>query len=152
MLQRIRKLFGEPKKAVDRPDLTPMELPINYQRPESLEEAMRRLIRSEGLAAFAQSRGKETFEEAEDFDVDDDSEFDSRPTQFEEVFDEETGRHVLPGEKAIMDKARADFDSYVNKKRAASRRSKIKQQKMEELHEKEPKVGTPTAAGPEAKN
>lgn len=54
------------------PDDTPMALPIGFERPESLDEKIMRMIRSRELAAAAEAAGSETLEEAEDFDVGDD--------------------------------------------------------------------------------
>jgi hypothetical protein len=54
------------------PDPTPMAPPVGYKRQPTLVEQIRNMIRSEKLAAEAQSAGFETFEEADDFDVEDD--------------------------------------------------------------------------------
>jgi len=62
----------------------PIAPPLGYKKQPTLAEQMRAMIRSEALRVAAQESGHETFEEADDFDVDDD--FD--PTSpFEEVFD-----------------------------------------------------------------
>lgn len=52
-------------------DNTPIEIPLGWRKPESLTEQMRRLIRTE-MSIRAQDQGFETFEEADDFDVDED--------------------------------------------------------------------------------
>lgn len=52
------------------PDPHPMEVPAGFKRPESLESMMRRFIRNE-VSQQASARGHETFEEAMDFNVDD---------------------------------------------------------------------------------
>jgi len=51
-------------------DPTPVAIPVGANRPESLQETMRRLVRNE-LSAAASSAGLETFEESIDFDIDD---------------------------------------------------------------------------------
>lgn len=45
-------------------------LPVGYRRPPTLEERMRQMIRG-SMSLKAQEEGFETFEEANDFDVDD---------------------------------------------------------------------------------
>lgn len=53
------------------PDPTPVEIPVGFSRPESLQDQIKRLIRTE-LSMDAQAGGFESFEEADDFDVGDD--------------------------------------------------------------------------------
>lgn len=54
------------------PDPTPLELPIDSTRPLSLREEMRRFIREE-FSRHATDDGYESFEESNDFDLDDES-------------------------------------------------------------------------------
>lgn len=54
------------------PDATPMAPPIGYKKQPSMVEIVRNMVRSERLAAELAAQGQETFEEADDFDVDDD--------------------------------------------------------------------------------
>lgn len=58
-----RKEFGDP---------VPIAPPVGMTRPLTTEERFRRIIRSEHMARLAEAAGVDTFEEAEDFDVDDD--------------------------------------------------------------------------------
>lgn len=60
----------------ENPDPTPIEVPLHLRRPFSLQEEMRRMIREE-MSRAAVSKGAESFEEADDFDVDDDEELKS---------------------------------------------------------------------------
>lgn len=53
------------------PDPTPMAWPAGVRRPETLTEQIRRLVRLE-VSQAAAAQGMETFEESDDFDVDDD--------------------------------------------------------------------------------
>lgn len=53
------------------PDPTPVSLPHGWERPLSLHEQIKRFIRSE-MSQQAQLAGEETFEEADDFEVDED--------------------------------------------------------------------------------
>lgn len=53
------------------PDDTPLELPLKFRRPPSLQEQIKAMVRSE-LSQAASDHGMESFEEADDFDVADD--------------------------------------------------------------------------------
>lgn len=76
------------------PDPTPLTIPSGFRRPETLQEQVARLVRG-AMSRRAEEEGFETFEDSEDFDVDED--FDPR-TPFEEVFDPLLGRGVTPQE------------------------------------------------------
>lgn len=78
------------------PDPTPLSLPSGFRRPETLQEQVRRLVRTQ-LSQAAAEQGEETFEESEDFDVDDD--FDPS-TPFEVFFDPALNREVSADEFA----------------------------------------------------
>lgn len=52
-------------------DPTPCEVPTGFHRPPSLQERIKMLVRSENLRLAAEAAGNETFEEANDFDIDD---------------------------------------------------------------------------------
>jgi len=68
------------------PNGVPIELSLNQAEPESIDDRMRRLIRSEKLQDELKNVGMETFEDADDFDVDEDPIFRS-PYEMEEDFD-----------------------------------------------------------------
>lgn len=53
-------------------DPTPMEPPLGYNPQPSLAEQMRMMIESERLRLAAEAAGYETFEEADDFDMEED--------------------------------------------------------------------------------
>lgn len=53
------------------PDPTPVEVPIGFRRPLTLQEEIMRFVRRE-MSQIAEQQGFETFEESDDFDVDDD--------------------------------------------------------------------------------
>jgi len=78
-------------------DSTPMAVPIGMKRPESLVDQMRSMIRRE-LSEAAAQHGRETFEEANDFEVDDDP--DDPTTPWEHAADADDR---MPGE---LDEAR----------------------------------------------
>lgn len=68
----------------ERPDPTPMAPPVGYKRQPTMAEIIRQQIQSQRLADEARAMGKETWEEADDFDIGDDYD----PTSpWEEQFD-----------------------------------------------------------------
>lgn len=71
-------------------DPAPLAIPGNVRIPETLAQTVQRLVRT-SVSAYAASRGAETFEEAEDFDVDD--EFDPT-TPYEVFFDHVLGKEI----------------------------------------------------------
>lgn len=68
-------------------DPTPMEVPVGYKRPPTLQEQVQRLVAGE-LSRVASSRGRESFEEADDFAVGDDVD----PVSPHELVDEQQDR------------------------------------------------------------
>lgn len=102
-------------------DQTPVEWPVGVSVPESMEQKIARMVRV-GVSQFAQENGAETFDEADDFDVDDpealpdstheldddqlriaaDMEAVRRiPPQFREAFERETARRRERMEREI---------------------------------------------------
>lgn len=53
------------------PDPRPLEIPAGFKKPESITDIIQRLVRTQ-LSQRAQEEGNETWEEANDFDMDDD--------------------------------------------------------------------------------
>lgn len=69
--EQIRAFLSEDgRKEIGDP--VPVAPPVGMTRPMTTEERFRRIIRSEHLARIAEAQGADTFEEAEDFDVEDD--------------------------------------------------------------------------------
>lgn len=64
-VQEISKRFFEPF------DPKPVAIPVGFKRPPTLQEQIQQMIRTQ-ISAQAAMNGQESFEEAEDFDVDDD--------------------------------------------------------------------------------
>lgn len=52
------------------PDPTPVEVPVRFRGVPSLQDDIRRMVRAE-ISRAASEQGFESFEEADDFDVDD---------------------------------------------------------------------------------
>ena len=76
-------------------DAKPVEIPAGFKRPETTDEIIRRLVRVQ-LSEVAGRAGEETFEEANDFDVEDET-FEPG-TPYEAVFDPILGRDITPAE------------------------------------------------------
>lgn len=68
--------------------------PVGMTRPLTTEERFRRIIRSEHLARIADAQGADTFEEAEDFDIEDDPQ--PPLTAYEEALLEPPARPQAP--------------------------------------------------------
>lgn len=73
-------------------DQTPLEMPMQWHRPPTLEEQIKSFVRRE-LSMRADQAGQETFQEADDFDIDDDPIDPSSPWELH--FDQE---HYTPEE------------------------------------------------------
>ncbi|MEM2002530.1 MAG: hypothetical protein QXT77_07805 [Candidatus Methanomethylicaceae archaeon] len=79
------------------PDQTPIEVPLDFSRPLTLQEEIRRFLRIEA-SYVAENAGFETFEEADDFDVDDEEVEFVSPYEILEMSDEQSfGRESIEG-------------------------------------------------------
>lgn len=67
--------------------LDPNPVAVTIDAPESVEEKVKRLIRQDRLLRMAEAEEYETFEEADDFDLDDDEELRSPYEIFEQFND-----------------------------------------------------------------
>lgn len=82
----------------ETPDPFPMEVPLHLQAGPSLSDTVRRLIQGE-LSKIADDSGYETFEEADDFDIEDDP---ADPhTPYEAVFDPPLPQEPDPGKTSV---------------------------------------------------
>lgn len=88
---QLEKVVRLDERGREIPDPTPVEMPLNFKRPETIQEMIRRLVNVQN----SDELGAETWEEANDFDVDDDVDFN---TEYEEEFDPLLGRSVTPRE------------------------------------------------------
>lgn len=80
-------------------DPTPLAPPIGYKKHPSMVEIVRDMVRSEKLAQAARESGAETFEESEDFDVDDEPELMRSP--WENDFDPPLETLLQAGREAL---------------------------------------------------
>lgn len=86
-------------------DPTPMAPPIGWKPQPSMIENIRNMVRSELLARAAEADGKETFEEADDFDIEDDPADPNSP--WENEFDPPVREIMEAGRRAIAEKQAA---------------------------------------------
>lgn len=70
------------------PDPTPVEVPVGFRRPETIQEMVARAIHTHEWQKRMQSRGMETPYEADDFDVADDVELPLSPYELREMQEE----------------------------------------------------------------
>lgn len=84
------------KHGRELPDNTPLALPAGFTPPETLAEQIQRLVRT-NVSQSAEKHDQETFEEADDFDIEDDEDFDAS-SPFEQHFDPVIGRDVTAHE------------------------------------------------------
>lgn len=76
---------GQDQLGRELPDPVPMAPPVGYRAPPTLADMIRRMVRSEAMLMASEAEEFDTFEEAEDFDIEDDP-VDPR-TPYEAVFD-----------------------------------------------------------------
>lgn len=62
-------------------DTTPVEVPLKLRRPLNLHEQIRDVVQSEDWKRRMNEQERETYEEANDFDVDDDVDFPLAPAE-----------------------------------------------------------------------
>lgn len=90
----------EPTNLRESPDKTPVDIPVNLRGEPSLGDQIRELISRE-LSRRAKASGRESFEEADDFNVSEQDLDDMlSPYELKEMEDEEPAeRRALPGSK-----------------------------------------------------
>lgn len=113
------------------PDPTPVELPAGRRVPESLESMMARMVRGH-VSQLAEREGLETFEEANDFDIESD---DEPLTAYEQ---QDMKLEALADEKRRLDELEDAFDE---EKKAAKLREEV-----EERAEKKKRAAARAAA------
>lgn len=68
-MEKMEVKFDERGREI--PDPRPLEMPAGLTRPPTIEEQIQRYVRG-ALSRMASEQGAETFEEADDLDLDDD--------------------------------------------------------------------------------
>lgn len=81
------------EKGREIPDPTPMEMPIGFSRPLTIQEQIRRMVQTE-VSQAAAAHGAETWEESDDFATDDDIESQS-PYELDDEMDKGSLREFI---------------------------------------------------------
>lgn len=76
------------KNGLERPDTTPIELSLKV-RPLTLAEQIARFVRSSELVEKVKSAGADTFDDANDFEVDEIDPLETSPYQVHSMHEEE---------------------------------------------------------------
>lgn len=106
VVERRLWLREQSKAGKEITDQTPVEVTPDRVRPLTLREEMRRFIAQE-VSMTAQQHGEETFEEADDFEIDDDEDFTTGYTLQELTPEPGTLANDLEGEPTPEDIAAA---------------------------------------------
>lgn len=117
---KFRRLVSFNKAGKELPDPRPMEVPAHMRLPEDIHTRMRRMIR-EDMSAYAESQGAESFDDANDFEVEDE-EPESRATHHElheEVVNET--RRVREEQTKAANSRRADAEEESRRRAEAPR-------------------------------
>nr|QJB20639.1 MAG: hypothetical protein [Microvirus sp.] len=100
----ISQLDEEGREVLDD---TPLAPPVGFTEQPSMAEYIRMMVQSERLRQEAEEAGMETFEESEDFDVDDDfdpttpyeNDFDPDISELKSAVEEEKQRKKAPSQE-----------------------------------------------------
>lgn len=81
------------------PDPTPVEMPLGYEAPETLESMMMRMVRA--VSYEISQKGGESIDEANDFDVDDEDSFEEllTPAELDAISVAREVREEVPKER-----------------------------------------------------
>lgn len=102
----FRKFFG----SREIPDRTPMEVPLRFRRPLTLQEEIKRYVREEASQA-AERAGLESWEESQDFEVDEDEPLtphEMLDMQEEELYDVHRSVVAADRDAALLQKVRGE--------------------------------------------
>lgn len=127
------------------PDPNPVEVPLGMKRPETLAEQVQRLVRT-SISAHAEMHGAESFEEADDFDIEED--FDPT-TPYETQFDPVIGKDITPADFHDPEKRAYLREQYLLAERNAIRAEQTQDainDAFQESKKKATQAGRPAAA------
>ncbi|QCQ85085.1 hypothetical protein [Blackfly microvirus SF02] len=82
----VQSSSGIGKDGKEYPDPQPMSPPIGLKPPEDLMTTIRRIVRHEAFIKAADELGVDTFEEAGDYEIENDHEWTDELTPYEAVF------------------------------------------------------------------
>lgn len=133
----LRKVANRDDNFREIPDPVPLAPPIGWFKQPSMFDQVRDMVRSEHMRLYAASQGAETFEEASDFDVDDDM---FPASQYEDAADFEPLAD-------LQARRQAEFDREYRAKREERRR---KREEREWALEDRPAASSGAPAAPRA--
>lgn len=97
------------ERGEELPDDTPVEMPLKFKRPPTLQEQIKSMVRRE-LSDVASQQGFESFEEADDFDVDDGEELPPSNYEFKDMPADGSFRSAKQ-DASVLDKKESKEDS-----------------------------------------
>lgn len=86
------------KTGIEMPDPRPVAMPVGFERPEPLNDVIRRLVQRE-VSVVAEQRGMESFEEANNFDTGEDNDDPLTPAEKAAEF----GERLVDDRKAVLE-------------------------------------------------
>jgi len=123
MLKKLRAMLEKRPHYRETPDPTPVALATQLRRPPTLQEQIQRYVLAAN--ALARQQGAESFEEADDFDVD---EMDPT-TPYEMVFDPVLGKEVTRPEAEFNARNVQEFDKALKKELAQKKKRSLEEEK-----------------------
>lgn len=109
-------------------DPKPMAVPLHWKKPLSLNEQIKRMVRT-SLSEHAKNQGYETFEEANDFDCGDDDPLDKQ-TKWQDEADEiaqmEEDKKLIDSKIAEAQQKRDFYKKYHSHKRKSKKNPESK--------------------------
>lgn len=115
-------------RQTERVDNTPLEIPVGFQRPPSLQEQIQRLVRVE-ISERASEAGKETLEESEYFG-DEEGDFDAPSSPHEVFFHPGLGKYVTRQEERALLQGEREADEKYKAYRKALAKQKAEDAEM----------------------
>lgn len=76
------------ENGLERPDPRPVEMPLGFQKPPSIQEMIRRALQSERMRQLQEQRGLETLEDSMDFDIEDEPDLPLTPHEVRDMQEE----------------------------------------------------------------
>lgn len=90
----------------EQPDPMPVEMPIGFKKPLSIQEQIARALRSEKIRQAQEARGEETFDDSMDFDTGDEEGLPVTPHEIRDMQEEQLSEAAADAQ-ARLDALRA---------------------------------------------
>lgn len=133
--KKIWDMLSKRKGVTEVLDPTPVAAPFKFTRPKSLSE----LVREAQFSQVVRDAGYDTFEDFDDFEVEDENDMSS---EHELVHDPDLEREVTRAEKRQMDMSRKMFDAEVARRQKEEREyKKFKEREERDRKKADPKEG-----------